>query len=92
MRTYFGPGEPPAITAGSHIGVHVIHAEHGVAVLPDRDILLQSMYSRAGVDLVINSPESGKFIVKGFFLSDQLCDLKYTRSEFSANQHHTQRQ
>jgi len=70
MRTLFGPGESVAPAAGPDLGVHITHAENGVVVIPDRDILLQSMYSRAGSDLIVTSPENGKFIVKGFFLSD----------------------
>ena len=56
MRTLFGPGESVAPAAGPDLGVHITHAENGVVVIPDRDILLQSMYSRAGSDLIVTSP------------------------------------
>jgi hypothetical protein len=43
-------------------------AHDGVAVLPSRDVLLTSMYSRVGHDLMLASPEGQKFIIKAFFV------------------------
>ncbi|MGE3335713.1 MAG: LamG-like jellyroll fold domain-containing protein, partial [Rhodospirillaceae bacterium] len=54
------------------LDVREIHAEDGVVVIPNRELLLTSMFSRAGVDLVISTPTGIKYIVKGFFLNDHL--------------------
>ena len=70
MRTLFGPGDSSETPVTGGLVVHVLHADHGIVHMPSREIMLQSMYSRAGSDLVLTSPEQGKFIVKGFFLSD----------------------
>ncbi len=70
MRTLFGPGDSPLGSSSSDLGPHILHADSGTVLIPSRDILLQSMYARNGADLVLNSPENGKFVVKGFFLSD----------------------
>ena len=70
MRTLFGTGDAPEGSSASGLAIHVLHAEHGVVHMPSREVMLQSMYSRAGSDLVITSPENGKYVIKGFFLSD----------------------
>lgn len=41
-------------------------------VIPNRELLLTSMFSRAGVDLVVSAPNGIKYIVKGFFLNEHL--------------------
>ncbi len=68
MRTFFTAGDSPEGSSG--LDLHILHAEAGVVHLPSREIMLQGMYSRAGSDLVITTPEDGKFVVKGFFLTD----------------------
>jgi len=81
VRTDFRPGESPSNPATSSSPVaqwsdtHVIHAEDEVVLLPDSELLLTSMYSRAGVDLVISSPNGIKYVVKGYFLNDHLPTL-----------------
>ncbi|MGE4064455.1 MAG: Calx-beta domain-containing protein [Rhodospirillaceae bacterium] len=77
MRTDFRPGEAPSASApiAQWLDTRVVRAEDGVVVIPDRELLLTSMYSRSGVDLVINTPGGIKYIVKGFFLHDTLPTL-----------------
>ena len=69
MHTLFGPGGMGAVMP-QPLTTTDIDILGGSATIPSRDILLQSMYSRSGPDLVLTSPENGKFVVKGFFLSD----------------------
>ncbi len=54
------------------LDVREIHAEDGVVIIPNRELLLTSMFSRGGADLVISTPNGIKYIVKGFFLNDHL--------------------
>jgi hypothetical protein len=70
MRTFFTSGESPEGSGASGLDLHILHAESGVVTLPNSEIMLQGMYSRAGSDLVITTPEDGRFVVKGFFLTD----------------------
>ena len=64
MRTSFASGESPQPN-----GVHVLTPENGEVVVA-RDILLQGMYSRSGGDLIIVSPEHGRYVIKNFFVVD----------------------
>ncbi|MBY0511551.1 MAG: FecR domain-containing protein, partial [Rhodospirillaceae bacterium] len=70
MRTEFTPGNSPTLSGTSGVDVHILHVEGGEVLLPSREVMLEGMYARSGADLVITSPEDGKFVVKGFFLSD----------------------
>src|SRR5262245_21593121 len=71
MRTtYFGPGGSPNGAPSEGFELHTLQVESGTVLIPSREIMLESMYSRAGSDLILNSPENGKFVIKGFFLSD----------------------
>ncbi len=66
MRTLFGPDAPFASQPQPHL--HIFHADAGVVLIPDRAVLLQGFYTRAGVDLVIKTPDGETYVVKGFYL------------------------
>ncbi len=64
MRTSFASGESPQPN-----GVHILTPENG-EVVASREILLQGMYARDGHDLVITSPEHGRYVIKNFFITE----------------------
>ena len=47
MRTLFGPGDAPEGQLASGLDAHVLHADHGVVLIPSRKILLQSRTHKA---------------------------------------------
>src|SRR4051812_24366671 len=74
MRKLFGRSDSSAVS-GPAFGTHILHAENSVVVFPDREILLYGIYSRAGVDLVITTPDGHTYIVRGFFLLEHPPEL-----------------
>ncbi len=77
VRTEFTAGESPSLSSpvAQWLDTREVYAEDGVVLIPDRELLLTSMYARTGVDLIINTPGGVKYVVKGFFLNDTLPTL-----------------
>jgi len=73
MRTLFGAnefhGQP------TPFGVHTLHAEDGRVLIADREVLLHGIYSRAGADLVITTPDGSTYVVRGFFILENPPEL-----------------